>query len=274
MMRVFVESVGLLAPGLPGWAESRQILAGRVPYAPTAMPQPLPDILPPTERRRSSETARLAVAVAQEAMRGGGLAADGVATVFASSDGDGQITHEICQALASPEQNVSPTRFHNSVYNAPAGYWTIATGSRWGSSSLCAYDVSFAAGLLEAASQATAEGLPVLFMAYDLPMPPPLHALRPMAGGFAAALLLTPGPTSRSLMRWDIGLEEGSATAWPADLPDLLPDLLGANPAARCLPLLRALALLRPCRVSLDYLDDRCVTVQCETGGGEWRIEK
>lgn len=268
MIAVFVESVGVLAPGLAGWAETREVLAGRAPYAPAAMPQPLPGILPPTERRRSSETARLAVAVAEEAMRGGGLSAEDVATVFASSDGDGQITHEICQALASPERDVSPTRFHNSVYNAPAGYWTIATGSRWGSTSLCAYDVSFAAGLLEAASQVAVEGQPVVFMAYDLPMPPPLQALRPVAGGFAAALLLTPGPTSRSLMRWTIALEDGSAAAGqsgPGEQPDVVFQTFCDNPAARGLPLLRALALPEAGHVvRLEYLDGRCLTVQCE----------
>ena len=38
--------------------------------------------------------------------------------------------HEICETLATAERQVSPTRFHNSVHNAPAGYWSIATQSR------------------------------------------------------------------------------------------------------------------------------------------------
>lgn len=265
MMRVYVQSVGVLAPGLPGWPATRAVLNGTAPYRAAAMPQPLPEILPPTERRRSSETARLAVAVAQEAMSGSGLAAEAVATVFASSDGDGQITHEICQALATPAQDVSPTRFHNSVYNAPAGYWSIATGSRLGSTSLCAYDASFAAGLLEAASQATVEALPVLLMAFDLPMPPPLHALRPVAQGFAAAFLLTPAPTDRSLARWDIELDAAGAQGPPTAMPALLPEGLRDNPAARCLPLLQALAGdgARAATVRVDYLDGRCLAVHC-----------
>ena len=46
---------------------------------------------------------------------------------------------------------LSPTRFHNSVHNAPAGYWGIATGAHGPHRlRLCAYDASFAAGLLEA----------------------------------------------------------------------------------------------------------------------------
>ena len=74
----------------------------------------------------------------------------------------GDITHQICEALARPEREVSPTSFHNSVHNAPAGYWSIATGSRLASTSICAYDVSFAAGLLEAAAYATVEHQPVM----------------------------------------------------------------------------------------------------------------
>ena len=51
-------------------------------------------------------------------------------TVFTSSSGDGDNVHEICETLAAADRQVSPTRFHNSVHNAPAGYWSIATRSR------------------------------------------------------------------------------------------------------------------------------------------------
>ena len=43
---------------------------------------------------------------------------------------NGQVIHEICEALATDEREVSPTRFHNSVHNASAGYWGIATRSQ------------------------------------------------------------------------------------------------------------------------------------------------
>ena len=132
---------------------------------------------------------------AQDAFRAGGLRGDEIATVFASSDGDGAITQEICEALAGPAQEVSPTSFHNSVFNAPAGYWSIATHSRLASTSLCAFDVSFAAGLIEAAAFATVERQPVMLIASDVPFPAPLHTIRPVEESFAAALLLIPhGP--------------------------------------------------------------------------------
>ena len=48
---------------------------------------------------------------------------------------------------------VSPTRFHNSVHNAAAGYWTIGAGAMQPATAISAFDASFAQGLLEAMVQ-------------------------------------------------------------------------------------------------------------------------
>ena len=260
-MQVCIQSVGLVGPGLDGWACAQSIFAGLEEYHLTPTSQLIPDILSATERRRSSDVARLAIAAAQEALRSGGLAGDKVATVFASSDGDGRITDQICAALARPEREISPTSFHNSVHNAPAGYWSIATGSQLASTNVCAYDLSFAAGLLEAAAQTIVEYQPVMLIASDLPFPVPLHAFRPVEHSFAAAILMTPTAAKTSLMRWDVRLEPyQSPTAAPAGLPDSL----WSNPAARCLPLLAVLARGASETVSLDYFEGASVVVSCE----------
>ncbi len=47
-----------------------------------------------------------------------------------------------------------PTKFHNSVHNAAAGYWTIATGCLKPYTSVSGYYFTYGEGLLEAASQA------------------------------------------------------------------------------------------------------------------------
>ena len=93
-----------------------------------------------------------------------------MAMVFAASGGDGETVHEILSVLATAQREVSPTRFHNSVHNAPSGYWAVATGSRAPSTSLCAFDDSFAAGMLEAAVQATVQDCPITLIAYDVPV--------------------------------------------------------------------------------------------------------
>jgi hypothetical protein len=149
--------------------------------------------------------------------------------VFVSSDGDGDIVHRLCTALATPAAAVSPTDFHNSVHNAATGYWSIGAHSQAASTALCAYDGSFAAGLLEAACQIAIEKRPVLLMAVDLPYPPPLAPHRPVLHGLAVALVLEPGTGL------EISLEGSEPT------PPPIGDFQG-NASAACLPLLAALA--------------------------------
>jgi hypothetical protein len=162
---------------------------------------------------------------------GSGLDAGAYAVVFVSSDGDGDIVHRLCSALAAPAAFVSPTDFHNSVHNAATGYWSIGAHSMAASTALCAYDSSFGAGLLEAACQVAIEARPVLLVAVDLPYPPPLAAYRPVRHGFAAALAFEPGS------EFEILLNGGAASP----LPPALHEFEG-NAAAACLPLLAALA--------------------------------
>lgn len=259
MNPIFVQSVGLVGPGLNGWETSRAALTGTAAYRCEPLPRLDPDLLSANERRRSSEVVRLALTVAQEAMRASRLPLDTVATVFASSDGDGQILHHICEALASSERNVSPTRFHNSVHNAPAGYWSIATGCKLPSNSLCAYDVSFAAGLLDAATQVVVERRPVLLVAFDAPFPPPLDKVRGVEHAFAVALLLVPEATAQTLARWEISLGPDKR---PTELPHPF-SVLRSNPAARALPLLHGLASRKEETVRLAYSSDSDVVIQC-----------
>ncbi|HEY6864854.1 MAG TPA: beta-ketoacyl synthase chain length factor, partial [Burkholderiales bacterium] len=188
-MRAYVEGIAVLGPGLAGWEASRAVLAGTAPYRPEAAVVPPSDLLPPAERRRTGLPVKLALAVGREAFLNAGRDASATRTVFTASCGDGQNLHDMCESLARPEREVSPTRFHNSVHNAAAGYWGIATRSREASTSLCAYDASFGAGLLEAMAQVAVDGVAVALLAYDQPYPEPLHRARPIGGVFAAALV-------------------------------------------------------------------------------------
>src|SRR6185436_6052055 len=111
----------------------------------------------------------------------------------------------------SAEREISPTRFHNSVHNAAAGYWSIATRSREPSTSLCCYDASFAAGLLESAAQVASDPRQVALISYDEPYPEPLHATRPIASEFGVALILSPEETGGSLAAIDVELRQPGA---------------------------------------------------------------
>ncbi|MGC3975197.1 MAG: beta-ketoacyl synthase chain length factor [Nitrospira sp.] len=256
--------IGIAGPGLDGWAAARAILAGTIEYRPTPLTPPIPQLLSSAERRRCSQSARLAIAAAQDALLAGHLQGESIATVFTSSDGDGAITQEICESLAGAARDISPTSFHNSVYNAPAGYWSIATRSQLSSTSVCAYDVSFAAGLLEAAAYTTVERCPVMLVALDLPFPRPLYGIRPVEESFAVALLITPARHPDARMRCEITLApHQTITAFPAAIPESL----RSNPAARSLPLLSVLARQAADTVRLEYTDESDLVVSCEPEG-------
>lgn len=262
-MRVGVSGIGTLAPGWTSWSGARAVLGGEQAYDAHVMPKPVPDLLPPAERRRAADAVRWTQAPALEALTQAGIAPNAAAAVFASSSGNPDVVHQICEALARPERDVSPTRFHHSVHNTAAGYWAIATGCRMSSTSLACYDASFAAGLLEAATQVVIEARPVLLVAYDLPYPQPLYAARPIPLPFAVAMVLSP-PTQGGRVATLVIEPFGSAPP-PQALPQPeLEALRLANPAARALPLLHAIARGDAVRVDLDYAADYALALQVQ----------
>jgi hypothetical protein len=238
---VYLHGIGVIGPGLTGWPACRDVLRGCAPWTEQPLAIPASKLLPATERRRCNETTRIVMGAAEEALMdtgGTGIEPAAVATVFASADGDGAIMHRMCASFAAPEPGVSPTLFHNSVHNAPAGYWSIAARSMRPSISLAADQESFAVGLLEAALQAVLDPAPVLLVAFDLPMPHPLKLMRARDHGFAAALLISRERHGLPIATIEIDLEPGAASSpLPVDLA-----ALADNPAARALILLAALA--------------------------------
>ncbi|WP_207538035.1 beta-ketoacyl synthase chain length factor [Sabulicella rubraurantiaca] len=261
MIRCSVHGVSVWGPGLPGWAASEAVLAGSSPWEAAECAVPAPALLSPTERRRAGATTRLALAAAAEATEAEPDRA-ALETVFSSANGDGAVVGALMEALQAEEVALSPTQFHNSVHNAAAGYWHIAVGSTHPSLSLGGHDAAFGAGLLAAAASASVRGGPVLLCAYDVPMPAPLHGARPTAFPFAAALVLrqADSPGARAVLE---------LTPRPGPAPEASPDdalmaLETGNPAARALPLLRALAARRDSVQRLasgpeSHLELRCI---------------
>jgi len=262
-MRAFVEGVGLVGPGLEGWLASRPLLAGGAGYreAPTTITPS--ELLPAAERRRTGVPVKLALAAGQEAFAGAGRSAAATASVFASSSGDCDNVHHILETLASTSREVSPTRFHNSVHNAVAGYWSIATGSREASTSLSCHDASFAAGLLEAVSQIATGAAAVALVAYDHPYPEPLNSVRHVSASFAMALVLAPRATGSALATLDVAFDP--EPGGPTRMPD--PGLEAVRrgvPAARSLPLLAALARASRETIILEYVEGTQLRVMVE----------
>lgn len=255
-----VEGIGLLGPGLNGWPASLALLAGHAPYQTQKTVLPAPALLPAAERRRSCTIVKLALAVGVEALAAAGVQAHGVPAVFAASGGDGENCHLICEMLASNDRRLSPTRFHNSVHNVAAGYWHIATGAMSASTLVCAYDGSFSAGLIEALTQCVVDNTRVLLFAYDAAYPPPLHGARPIADALGIALLLAPAASTLGMAAVTAEVSEEPVTQFE---DAALEHLRTGIPAARGLPLLRALALKQGGRVVLEYLDNLQLALDC-----------
>ena len=249
----YIEGIGILGPGIDGWPAARAILAGERGYTSQKTQIPAPEQLPAAERRRASDIVKLTLATSAEALAAAAQNAAVMPSIFAFSNGDGLNCHVLCEQLASDDRQISPTRFHNSVHNAAAGYWSIAMGAMAPASVLCAHDATFGAGLLEAWAQVAVDGTRCILMVSDTPYPEPVHSVRPIPDNFGIALVLAPQPGAQSLA--SISMRLGHESATTLDDP-VLEKLRRASPAARGLPLLHALTLGQPAQVVLDYLDD------------------
>lgn len=250
---IYLEGLSVLGPGMNSWAEIAPRLLDGAAFQAEAVRLPAPEMLPPTERRRVGAAVKLAMAVGLAAVADAGADAAGLPNVFSSTGGDCDNCHSLLEVLASSERMVSPTRFHNSVHNAPAGYWGIATRCTEASTSLCSYDATFGAGLLEAMTQAQSTGKPCLLIAFDTAYPEPLYAQRPIPYPMGVGMVLSPVRSAASKAELTIGFSDEPACRM-ADAQ--LETLRQSIPIGRSLPLLRLLASGRQGRVVTDYLDD------------------
>lgn len=229
-----IAGVGFWSNGLPSWAAARAFAAGGA-LAPDAPAKPAPQLLAPNERRRAPESVAVALEVALAACSDAGLDPKTLPSVFASTHGDLAITDYMCATLASDPAAISPTRFHNSVHNAAAGYWTIGNGCTAATTAISAFDASFAQGLVEALCQLAAGEDAVLLAAYDTAAVGPAATLWASSGLLGGALVLRRAGTGPRL---SAVLEEGEAPAASGPLARHA----AANAMAPMLPLFDALA--------------------------------
>ena len=146
----------------------------------------------------------------------------------------------MCSTLAESPTLLSPIKFHNSVHNAAAGYWTIGTGCMAASNSLSAFESSFASGLLEAAAQCAADQQAVLLAGYDMPSVGALSSVTTSRELLAVALVVAPTRTERTVASFDWSLASG--TTAPQAPRSGAARALQVNAMSDALPLFEALA--------------------------------
>jgi hypothetical protein len=253
-----VEGIGFWTRGLPGWDAACAFVRDgvRIEDAPA---RPSPQLLAPNERRRAPDTVAVALDVALAACTAAGRDPATLPSVFASTHGDLAITDYMCATLAEAPATVSPIRFHNSVHNAAAGYWTIGAGATSAATAISAYDASFAQGLLDAIAQLAVGAEAVLLVGFDGESTGPLGQVSRSEGLLGGALVLGREPRDRA-PRLRVTLEAGEP-----DVGGRLATVAGNNAMAPMLPLFEALATGRS-RTRLKAGPGRVLQVEVRNG--------
>lgn len=241
--------VGAWGPAFNNWAELQTLFANPVPGDDSGSERqwvtqvPKPEIIPANERRRAPLPVRAAVEVSWQALQQSGLSSSEVACVFGSGLGDTEITDYMCRVLTTVEKQLSPTKFHNSVHNAAAGYWTISTGCMKSANSIAAYQNTAGLALLEGIIQCQQHNEPVLVTLFDTAAHDAYRQIFACEHSFAAALLLVPAGTAHTPMaRLLMNDEVAADNAVPGFPHEPLHQLYRENPAAKVLGLLQQLA--------------------------------
>lgn len=218
-----LHAAGVLAPGLGSLADLRAACRGGQPSpAAERLALPSPEVLPANERRRASQVVRLALGCIEQALQSSPFSVEELRSVFATDEGSGEVCQQMLEVLATNRQ-ISPLLFSNSVLNAPSGYFSIARRNRQASTVVSVGLQSFAAGLLCAVSEAAATGQPVLLVAYDAAMTPPMNELLPTDEPTAAAWIISSTSERASpLASFELRFGPANDTA-PTPLPDWLP---------------------------------------------------
>lgn len=258
-MIVYLKSAGIVAPGIANWEEAVNVFTRISHYSPTPVEKKLATILPPNERRRATRVTQLAMyaALQTDTPEQNDRPLNQCLQVFCSSNGDLSTFHQISQALAMDGRPVSPTRFHNSVHNAPAGYWSIASQSKTPSTSITAFSDSFSSGLLEAAVQLIAsdnkQHRDCLLVCYDEIPAEPFQPQAHISAEFACALRLSVS-SDNALACMNIQIDHQSQPLTSLSDP-ALEQLRQANPQAASLALLDAIARQDSKKILLPYFE-------------------
>lgn len=251
MIEFCIEGIGAIGPGFDNWDDLRAVLRGDAVWsnAPTQIPQP--PILSPTEKRRASATVRIALQVGLDASQLADLEPAKLPVVFASCHGEVATTHRLMVAINEPEPLVSPTLFHNSVHNTPAGYWSISVHSQEPTSSISGGWSTPAAGLLKAANLVRLREQSVLLVFYDAPFPEPMYTASPYIGPLGIALVVRPVSSRRSYGHVSLAFAPETMSAdMPSDRPAIVEEFAQRCPIGDTLVLLHHVAVAQRGEIS------------------------
>ncbi|MEO1491767.1 MAG: beta-ketoacyl synthase chain length factor [Pseudomonadota bacterium] len=233
---IYVNALGFCGPGVGSVDALSRAFAGENIDVPADW-RPEPETLPRRQARRLSAATLTAMAAAEQVA---GVLTSEAPWVFASSCGEGDTLNTILAALCQPEIMLQPVRFQNAVHNAAQGQFSIVAGSTGPATSIAAFDDSVAAGLLKCLMQMQIEQTVCGLVAFDEPLPPPLHERRPYDLTLAGALALSPQREEGSIARLSVSSGGDRPVTDPAALRGPSHILTSNNPVRFLLPVLAA----------------------------------
>lgn len=238
-----IAGIGAWGSHFDSWEALRQLLCG-APLPETKNKGPKPTIIPANERRRAPLPVRLAVESSWQATQSAGLDANTLTCVFASGLGDTELTDYMCKTLASEHKELSPTKFHNSVHNAPAGYWTISTNTMSAANSLAGYEESVSLTLVEALIQCNTEHKPMLVTFYDAPVANVLKPILSNQEAFAFSLIVLPVDADMDGVEITASVTEAQQPTWSPlqTSSEYITSMYSDNPSAKILCLAELIA--------------------------------
>jgi hypothetical protein len=130
-------------------------------------------------KRRASLLTRMAIEVFAQAAAEGKADAASVPSVWAIVHGEICTAVDLMGMMHKGEGKLSPTKFHNSVYNTASGYASIASGNRAPSTTLTGGPEIVGSALVEAAGLLHEGARQVVVVWADEPHPPPFEAHPP-----------------------------------------------------------------------------------------------
>lgn len=246
MRPAYVRGVGLWSPGhadADSWCRGEPDESVREPGA---------ALLAGPGRRRATPLTRLAAEAFQQAVEAAGCDPAAVASVWVTAHGENENAAAMLDMMGRGSGKLSPTRFHNSVYNTASGYVSIATGNRGPATTLTGGPEIVGGALLEALCQLEAGASEVALVYADEPLRPPFAAADVQAP-LAVAFCLSGRPTGARVQLSDPRREEVAAAKRR--------ERFGPLYVSATLPLLEAVVAGRPGTIPLEL-----------EGGGSTRI--
>ena len=246
-MKCRIAGIGAYGTGFRNWAQLSDLLTGKSVVEADMDANPRPEIIPANERRRAPLIVRLAVESSWQAAQQAQMDPASLSCVFVSGLGDTELGDYCCRELAKSSPQLSPTKFHNSVHNAPAGYWTISTGCMKAASTIAGFQRSVGLTLLEALTQCAVDKEPLLVTFVDTPVALVQRDMLINDLSFAFSMVLLPDDALENSVGLRASItpnsDESTQSQVTHELPQALQVLYHKNPSAHVLILARQLAL-------------------------------